>query len=87
MQNYTLKQAIDKHDEVFEKASIEPVLLTQESQPSHVLMSADTYQQLVNRIEELEDMLLGQAAEKARKNSNMVGIEKFTSALQHLANG
>lgn len=87
MQSYNLKEAIDKHDEVFDKAVLEPVLLTKASQPTHVLMSADKYQQLVNRIEELEDVILGQAAEKARKESNMVGVEKFTSALQCLVNG
>ena len=85
MQSYSQKEAIDKHDEVFDKAAIEPVLLTRASQPTHVLMSADKYQQLVNRIEELEDVILGQAAQKARKESNMVGVE-ITSTLQGIAN-
>ena len=50
-------------------------------------MSVDAYQRLLHRLEELEDMLLGQAAETTLKNSYMVGTETFTSSLQGLANG
>lgn len=85
MQSYTLTDTHNRLSEVFEKAVTEPVLVIEQSRPSHVIMSADTYQRLLKRLEELEDMLLGQAADTALKNSHMVGIEAFTLALQQLA--
>lgn len=87
MQTYTLTDARNKHGEVFDKAAIEPVLLTKQSRPSHVIISAESYQKLINRLEELEDMVFAQAAEVALSQSKMVGTETFTSALEHLANG
>ncbi|MEH2434023.1 MAG: type II toxin-antitoxin system Phd/YefM family antitoxin [Nostoc sp.] len=87
MQTYTLTDARNKHAEVFDKAAIEPVLLTKQSRPSHVIISAESYQKLINRLEELEDMVFGQAAEVALSQSQMIGTEAFTSALEHLANG
>ncbi|MEI6444520.1 MAG: type II toxin-antitoxin system Phd/YefM family antitoxin [Nostocales cyanobacterium ELA583] len=85
MQTYTLTDARNKHGEVFDKAAIEPVLLTKQSRPSHVIISADSYQKLINRLQELEDMQLVQNAETALSQSKMVGTEAFTSALEHLA--
>ena len=87
MQTYTLTDARNKHGEVFDKAAIEPVLLTKQSRPSHVIISADSYQKLITRLQELEDMQLVQNAETALSQSKMVGTEAFTSALEHLANG
>ncbi len=87
MQTYTLTDARNKHGEVFDKAAIEPVLLTKQSRPSHVIMSAESYQQLIDRLRELEDMVLGQAAEVALNQSKMVGTEAFTAAVERLANG
>jgi prevent-host-death family protein len=87
MQTYTLTDARNKHGEVFDKAAIEPVLLTKQSRPSHVIISAESYQKLINRLTELEDMLLAQAAEAALNQSTMVGSEAFTNALERLANG
>ncbi|MCM0592586.1 MAG: type II toxin-antitoxin system Phd/YefM family antitoxin [Gloeotrichia echinulata IR180] len=87
MQTYTLTDARNKHGEVFDKAAIEPVLLTKQSRPSHVIISAESYQKLINRLQELEDMLFGQAAEAALSQSQMVGTEAFTSALEQFANG
>lgn len=87
MQNYSLTDARNKHGEVFDKAAVEPVLLTKQSRPSHVIMSAQTYQKLVDRLEELEDMLLGQEANAALSKSEMMGSEAFTNALENLANG
>ncbi|AFY50058.1 hypothetical protein Nos7524_4299 [Nostoc sp. PCC 7524] len=52
-----------------------------------LIISPENYQKLVNRLHELEDMLLGQAAETALSQSKMVGTENFTSALERLANG
>ncbi|BBD64807.1 prevent-host-death family protein [Nostoc commune NIES-4072] len=87
MQTYTLTDARNRHGEVFDKAATEPVLLTKQSRPSHVIISAESYQKLINRLEELEDMVFGQAAEVALSESKMIGTEAFTSALKHLANG
>lgn len=87
MQTYTLTDARNKHGEVFDKAATEPVLLTKQSRPSHVIISAESYQKLINRLEELEDMVFGQAAEVALSQSQMIGTEAFTSALEHLVNG
>ena len=87
MQTYSLTDARNKHGEVFDKAAIEPVLLTKQSRPSHVIISADSYQKLINRLQELEDMQLVQNAETALSQSKMVGTEAFTSALELLANG
>ncbi|MBN3944464.1 MAG: type II toxin-antitoxin system Phd/YefM family antitoxin [Nostoc sp.] len=87
MQTYTLTDARNKHGEVFDKAATEPVLLTKQSRPSHVIISAESYQKLINRLEELEDMVFGQAAEVALSQSKMIGTEAFISALEHLADG
>ncbi len=87
MQTYTLTDARNKHGEVFDQAAIEPVLLTKQSRPSHVIISAESYKKLINRLEELENILFGQAAEVALSQSQMIGTEAFTSALEHLANG
>ncbi|ARV59882.1 prevent-host-death protein [Nostocales cyanobacterium HT-58-2] len=87
MQTYTLTDARNKHGEVFDKAAVEPVLLTKQSRPSHVIMSAESYQKLIARLTELEDIVLGQATEAALNKSKMIGTEAFTSALERLANG
>ncbi|NEP40718.1 MAG: prevent-host-death protein, partial [Okeania sp. SIO2H7] len=75
-----------RQEEVFNKAAIEPVLLIERSRPSHVIMSAETYQQLMEKLAELEDAIWGKAAEAALKNSKMVGSDKFTETLKKLAN-
>ena len=87
MQSYTLTEARNQHGEVFDQATVEPVLLTKQSRPSHVLMSAESYQKLTDRLAELEEMLLGQAANSALNQSQMVGSETFVATLQELANG
>ncbi len=87
MQHYSLTDARNKHGEVFDQAAVEPVLLTKQSRPSHVIMSAKAYQQLIEKLAELEDKLLSQEAEKALNQSQMVGVEKFTSILKQIANG
>lgn len=87
MQQYTLTDARNRHGEIFDKAAVEPILLTKQSRPSHVVMSAEAYQQLITKLEELEDRLLGQQAETALSQSRMVGVEEFTLAMKRLANG
>ncbi len=87
MQTYNLIDAPDKHGEIFDQAAIEPVLLIQESQPSYVIFSAELYEKMINRIQELEDQILLEKAKTAISESEMVGTEVFTSALEILANG
>ena len=87
MKSYTLTQIRNQHGEVFDQAQIEPVLVTKQKRPSHVIISAHTYQQLITRLEELEDLNLGRAAENAINQSLMVGNDDFTAILEKLANG
>jgi PHD/YefM family antitoxin component YafN of YafNO toxin-antitoxin module len=87
MQTYNLIDAPNKHGEIFDQAAIEPVLLTQESQPSYVIFSVELYEKMINQIQELEDRLLLEKAKTAINESQMVGTEAFTSALESLANG
>ncbi len=84
MQSFTLIDIRDRCDEVFNQAAAEPILLTQESQPSYVLLSIYDYRQLIDRLESLEDRALGKLAELARNQSQMVGAEPFTAELTRL---
>jgi prevent-host-death family protein len=87
MKTYTLTETRNRHGEVFDRATVEPVLVTKQQRPSHVIMSAESYQQLLARLEELEDLSLGKTAEAALSQSEMVGVDKFTATLKQLANG
>jgi prevent-host-death family protein len=87
MKSYTLTQTRNQHGEVFDKATVEPVLVTKQKRPSHVILSAKAYQRLIDKLEELEDLNLGQKAETALTQSSMVGNEEFTATLEKLANG
>lgn len=87
MQTYTLTEARNRHGEVFDRAMIEPVLLTKQSRPSHVILSAQAYQALIERLSELEDLALGRAAQKALSQSQMIGTESFTTELKRLVDG
>ncbi|MFB2919483.1 type II toxin-antitoxin system Phd/YefM family antitoxin [Aerosakkonema funiforme] len=87
MRNYTLTEARNQHGKVFDQAAVEPILLTKQSRPSHVIMSFDTYKRLIERLTKLEDMALGKAAEAALSQSQMVGTKTFVETLNQLANG
>jgi prevent-host-death family protein len=87
MKTYTLTETRNRHGEVFDKATVEPVLVTKQQRPSHVIMSVEAYEGLIARLKELEDNSLGKMAEEAVSKSQMVGVDKFTTALEHLANG
>jgi prevent-host-death family protein len=87
MQTYTLSEARNNHGEIFDRAAVEPVLLTKQSRPSHVLLSATAYQHLIDKLTELEDAVWGQAATQALSKGTMVGSEAFTAALMEIANG
>ena len=86
MQSYSLTEIQERQNEVLKQATIEPVLLLEESRPGYVILSAHSYQQLIERLSELEDLVLGQLAETTLKTSRLVGAETFTTELQHLAN-
>ena len=85
MQSFRLTDIRALSNEVFEQAAVEPILLTQESQPSYVLLSIHDYQQLIERLAALEDQALGKLAELALSQSEMVGTETFTTELTRLA--
>jgi len=87
MKSYTLTQTRNRHGEVFDRAKIEPVLVTKQERPSHVILSAEAYQKLIARLEELEDVNWGKAAQTALNESSMVGTDQFTTALEKIANG
>jgi PHD/YefM family antitoxin component YafN of YafNO toxin-antitoxin module len=63
------------------------VIITKQSRPSHVLLSATAYQHLIDKLTELEDAVWGQAATQALSKGTMVGSEAFTAALMEIANG
>ncbi|BAY98115.1 prevent-host-death protein [Tolypothrix tenuis PCC 7101] len=85
MRQFTLGDIQNIYSDVLEQAAMEPIILTSESQASYVIMSAENYEQLMNRIAQLEDLILGQQAQMAVANSKMVGSEIFTTELERLA--
>lgn len=85
MRQFPLKDIQNSQSDVFEQATTEPIILTSESQSSYVIMSVENYEQLMNRITQLEDLILGQQAQMAVANSKMVGSEIFTTELERLA--
>lgn len=86
MQTYTLSDARNHHGEVFDHATYEPVLLTKKLRPSHVILSARLFDELIERVDTLEDQLLGNSAVEASKLSKFVGSDIFTSEIKKLAN-
>jgi prevent-host-death family protein len=87
MKTYSLTDARNLHGEVFDRALQEPILLTKQARPSHVILSAQAYQKLLDRLADLEDSSWVQAADVAQQQSKRVGPEKFVDELERLANG
>jgi prevent-host-death family protein len=87
MYTYTLSEARNRHGEIFDRAATEPVLLTKQSRPSHVLLSATAYTKLIDKLAELEEATWGKKANEAIASEAMVGTEIFTQALTQIANG
>jgi prevent-host-death family protein len=87
MYTYTLSEARNRHGEIFDRATAEPILLTKQSRPSHVLMSAVAYDKLIDKLTELEEATWGKKATEALSQEIMMGNEVFTNALQQIANG
>ncbi|MBD2082278.1 prevent-host-death protein [Leptolyngbya sp. FACHB-17] len=84
MRERTLREA-ELPQDVLTSATHEPVILVNQSQPSYVVLSIQNYQQLIDRLTELEDHALGQLAELAPQNSSRMGTETFVAELQKLA--
>jgi PHD/YefM family antitoxin component YafN of YafNO toxin-antitoxin module len=93
---YTLSEVRNRHGEVFDRAIKEPVFVTKQDRPSHVIMAYDRYVDAVARnveamarleetLAKAEDLLLGVAAEKVVASSPRVGSEAFTAALKRFA--
>ncbi|MEA5574510.1 type II toxin-antitoxin system prevent-host-death family antitoxin [Calothrix sp. UHCC 0171] len=85
MRQFPLRDIQNPHSNALQKATTEPIILTSESQSSYVIMSIENYEQLMNRITQLEDLILGQQAQMAVAKSKMVGSEIFTAELERLA--
>jgi PHD/YefM family antitoxin component YafN of YafNO toxin-antitoxin module len=85
MQHYSLSEMRDRAAEILKQAAIAPILLTAEATPDYVILSAQDYQQLLDRLDALEDAMLGQLAETARNTSSLVGTEAFTTELHRFA--
>ncbi|MDX2239118.1 MAG: hypothetical protein NW224_00365 [Leptolyngbyaceae cyanobacterium bins.302] len=84
MQQISLKDVLNGHDESLRQAIAEPILLMDDAHPNLVVMSAEHYWQLTNRLAALEDEVFGQLAQANLKTSKMVG-ENFVKELQQLA--
>jgi PHD/YefM family antitoxin component YafN of YafNO toxin-antitoxin module len=52
-----------------------------------VILSAQAYEQLTDRLTLLEDLALGKAAEAALQNASVLDADVFTAALRQLADG
>jgi prevent-host-death family protein len=87
MKTYTLTDTRNRHGEVFDQAMTEPILLTKQSRPSHVVLSAQAYQTLIERLGLLEDLAWGQVAIDMLTHSKPIGSERFIMELEKLANG
>lgn len=85
MRSFFLKEIQQTNSEVLNQADVEPILLTEESQKSYVIMSVENYEKLMDKLTVLEDLILGQQAQAALSNSKMVGTEKFMTELKRLA--
>jgi PHD/YefM family antitoxin component YafN of YafNO toxin-antitoxin module len=85
MQRFSVSEIQNTDRQALHQAEIEPVLIIDESQSSYVIMSVDCYEQLIDRLERLEDLEIGQQAQSALSTSRMVGAEIFTAELQRLA--
>jgi len=86
MQSYTLTDAKNRHGEVFDHAAVAPVLLTKKNRPSYVVLSVGYYEEMQQRLQELEDFIFAEAAKSNFNASQTVGADAFTNHLLKLAN-
>ena len=60
----------------------DPVLLTKNSRPSHVVLSANDYNALIRQLEILEDKIWGERTLEAKRTGKFMGPEKFMKWLK-----
>jgi PHD/YefM family antitoxin component YafN of YafNO toxin-antitoxin module len=85
MQQFSVEEMKERSQDVLESATSEPVVLVDQAQPSYVVLSMQSYQQLIDRLTEFEDQALGRLAELALQNSSFVGEDVFVKELQRFA--
>jgi prevent-host-death family protein len=81
MKEYTLTDCRNKHGEVFDTATREPVRLTKQGRPSHVLLSAQVFERLISKVQAAEDQLHGEAAQRLLKEEPTLGADAFGDRL------
>jgi PHD/YefM family antitoxin component YafN of YafNO toxin-antitoxin module len=86
MQTYSLPNSANIPLDALAQAQQEPVLLHSESAQSYVILKASEYQQMVDRLNMLEDQAFGEMATITDQSSPRVGSEIFTATLERLAN-
>ena len=84
MKTFNAAEFRDHFEEIFDLAESVPVLIGNGAEPTHVLLSADAYRTLYDRLEELETQVLGNAASDALSTGQMAGSEKFIEELRKL---
>jgi PHD/YefM family antitoxin component YafN of YafNO toxin-antitoxin module len=75
MNTYSLVDVRNKLGEVFKLAATKPVVLTEKEIPSHVLISFKQYQEILDRLNGLEDRSWGKKG--FRGISTQGGSERF----------
>jgi Protein of unknown function (DUF1778) len=90
MRSYTLNDALTKYFEVLTPASDEPVILRQESQPTHVILSVENFEKLLQHLEKLEDLVIEKSEDEInnhRDKNKLVLSERdselFISVMQN----
>jgi PHD/YefM family antitoxin component YafN of YafNO toxin-antitoxin module len=56
MQHFSVTEIQNTDSKALHQSAIEPVILTAESRSSYVIMSVENYQQLIDRLDRLEDI-------------------------------
>lgn len=96
MHTYTLSDVHKRHGEVFDRASVEPVIVTKQNRPSHVILGADLWsipvEELFGKsalsVEEVAAAVASEApvdkAEMAAAVSSTFGSGFFSAFLRHL---
>lgn len=90
MHSYTLNDALTKYYEVLAQPGDEPVILRQESQPTHVILSVENFEKLLQHLEELEDLVIEKSQDEInnyRDENTLVLSERdselFISVMQN----
>jgi len=85
MERFSVLDIQNNYSKILNQAAVEPALITGESQKNYVIMSVENYEQLINRLAQLEDLIISQQAQAALLNSSMVGRETFMAEIERLA--